>query len=582
MALFKPKWRVWRDDGGNRVKANTPGAKPVTIESDVWYTRYKDAAGKWVKQRLTQPNSDVGVTDKQQAIRREAAIISGVAEEREAGGAWVRQAKRPLAEHVADFRKHLQAKGDTPKHVKQHVGRVERLVDGCGFTYWRDVTPSRVHDWLKLQRDRGTFQAATSNNYIQAVVQFGDWMVRDRRAKDNPLAHIEMVNTVDDETYDRRALTFEEFRVLVSATEKSTAVYRRLTGLDRAALYLLAFYTGFRAGELESIMPESFDLDGHPPTLTVQRAYSKGRRSSKSQQRKRSDDVQPLRADMAEYIRRWLATDPQARTRRPPPKRGNPSARSQAARDKYDRLLLASSWKNRAAKMLRDDMAEARQAWINDADTDAERQRREASDFLCHIDAAGEVLDFHGMRHSYITNLDRAGASPTETQRLARHGSLTMTQRYTHVALFDVLGALDKLPGIPTGDDDTGQQQPQLATGTDGRIARVDTPPPPAADHPRVLSCARQTAADSGRFERQSGKMGKAAATPQETTQAAKPQGFNAAESREARAGFEPAVADLQSAGLATCLPRRNGLKCVLGRVGESGQTVNRNGPLTV
>mgnify|MGYP002623655415 FL=1 len=546
MALFKPKWKVWRDAAGNRVPAKTPGAKAEKIASEFWYTRYRDAAGKWQRQRLTKPGSDDGVTDKRQAIRLEAAIIAAVDEEL-ASGAWVRPSKRPLKEHLADWSKYLAAKGDTAKHVTQQAARVQRLLNGCGFIFWRDVSPAAVHNWLKDQRALGAFQAGTSNGYIGAAVSFCEWLVRDRRAKDNPLKHIELVNTVDDETYDRRAMTFEEFRVLVSATEKSPHVYRRLTGRDRAALYLLAFYTGFRAGELESLTPDSFDLSGDPPSVTVKRAYSKGRRSSKSQQRKRQDDIQPLRADLAEYIGQWLATDPQTRTRRPPPRRGSPTARSQAAHDKYDDKLLASSWKNRAASNLRNDMAEARAAWIDDAKTAEDRTAREQSDFLCHVDDGGEVLDFHGVRHSFCTALDRVGASPTERQKLARHSTYKMTERYTHVALFDVLGALDKLPPVPSGDDD--QQQ----TGTDARPVAIDNPPPLK---PRK-SCASQTPADSSPFQRNLVNQANPRNSAQETTQAAKPQGLNAAGTSEARAGFEPAVADLQSAGLATCLPRR-------------------------
>jgi len=40
-------------------------------------------------------------------------------------------------------------------------------------------------------------------------------------------------------------------------------------------LYHLAAGTGFRANELRSLTPESFDLDANTPTVTVQAAYSR-------------------------------------------------------------------------------------------------------------------------------------------------------------------------------------------------------------------------------------------------------------------------------------------------------------------
>ena len=65
----------------------------------------------------------------------------------------------------------------------------------------------------------------------------------------------------------------------------------------------------------------------------------------------------------------------------------------------------------RTARMLRDDLDEARRRWLQDAKTDAERQQRERSDFLKHIDSDGRVLDFHGTRHTYISDIVAGGAS---------------------------------------------------------------------------------------------------------------------------------------------------------------------------
>ena len=73
-----------------------------------------------------------------------------------------------------------------------------------------------------------------------------------------------------------------------------------MTGPDRAVLYLVAAASGFRAGELQVLTPECFDLDGDPPTVTVKAAYSKRRR----------DDAQPIPTSVAEQLRPWLAAKP--------------------------------------------------------------------------------------------------------------------------------------------------------------------------------------------------------------------------------------------------------------------------------
>lgn len=44
-------------------------------------------------------------------------------------------------------------------------------------------------------------------------------------------------------------------------------------------LYRVASGTGFRANELRSITPESFDLDADPPTITLAAASRKRHRA---------------------------------------------------------------------------------------------------------------------------------------------------------------------------------------------------------------------------------------------------------------------------------------------------------------
>ncbi|MBM4048991.1 MAG: site-specific integrase [Planctomycetes bacterium] len=79
------------------------------------------------------------------------------------------------------------------------------------------------------------------------------------------------------------------------------------------------------------------------------------------------------------------------------------------------------------------------------------------------IDAAGRVFDFHGLRHSFITMVDRAGAHPRTTQRLARHSRSEMTDRYTHVALASTARAAAALPDLSPSASGALQ-----ATGTEG------------------------------------------------------------------------------------------------------------------
>src|SRR5262249_55902504 len=83
----------------------------------------------------------------------------------------------------------------------------------------------------------------------------------------------------------RRALREDLFGNLLEAAAAGPS-FRGVGGPDRVLLYTLAANTGFRASELASLTPRSFDLAADPPTVTVEASYSKHRRQ----------DVQPLRA----------------------------------------------------------------------------------------------------------------------------------------------------------------------------------------------------------------------------------------------------------------------------------------------
>lgn len=62
---------------------------------------------------------------------------------------------------------------------------------------------------------------------------------------------------------------------------------------------------------------------------------------------------------------------------------------------------------------------------------------------------AGEVLDFHGLRHTCGTRLARSGVLPQVAMRIMRHSSMDLTlKHYTHLSLEDKATALARLPEI--------------------------------------------------------------------------------------------------------------------------------------
>lgn len=130
----------------------------------------------------------------------------------------------------------------------------------------------------------------------------------------------------------------------------------------------------------------------------------------------------------------------------------------------------------KTSKMMRADLKAARATWIAEAGDGRERQHRQESDFLTYQNEDGLFADFHANRHTFISNLGRAGVSLVMAQKLARHSTPVLTSNvYTHLGLDDRVAAVESLPGPPTSDKKESHPNGLSATDTDD----VDTLPLP-------------------------------------------------------------------------------------------------------
>jgi hypothetical protein len=117
--------------------------------------------------------------------------------------------------------------------------------------------------------------------------------------------------------------------------------------------------------------------------------------------------------------------------------------------------------------MIRGDLAAARETWLQSCQDERQRDEMAQGDFLAYRDQEGRYIDFHALRHSFITMVGKMGVSPKEHQDLARHSSYALTSRYSHSRFYDLAAAVQSLP-IPTAGP-RQEATPLAATGTDGR-----------------------------------------------------------------------------------------------------------------
>jgi integrase len=365
---------------------------------------------------------------------------------------------RPLSAHFDDYAAHLESLQRDTRHVEGTMRYLRKLADALDWKTLTSIDAHALTAHLSEQAEKRGTGARTFNAAATAWRAFGRWCVRCNRLAANPLAGIGTRNTDGDRRRVRRDVSTDELTRIIDAAIRFPTVTVakrarnakkelctgsvRMAYPERAWAYRIAAGTGFRAGEVASLTPESFDLHGDTPSVIVEAAYSKRKRR----------DVQPIRPDLAAMLREWLAT-------KAPGERVCPLPDGKAG------LLLQA------------DMDTARAAWIAEARTPGERAEREASDYLRHTDAAGRVVDFHGLRVHFISRVVEAGANVKEAMELARHSDPKLTLKtYARVGMHNLARVLD---GMPKADArPTPHAEPMRATGTDAYAVSREVDPP--------------------------------------------------------------------------------------------------------
>ena len=370
---------------------------------------------------------------------------------------------RPLSSHFDDYSAHLESLQRDDRHVGGTMQYLRKLATALEWGTLASIDAHALTTHLSEQAEKRGTGARTFNATTTAWRAFGRWCVRSNRLPTNPLAGIQSRNLEADRRRIRRDITTDELARIIDAAERSPIVTvaksvrnakkelrkvaARMTYPERAWAYRIAAGTGFRAGEVSSLTPESFDLNGVTPSVVVEAAYSKRKRR----------DVQPIRTDLADLLRPWLESKTAGERVCPLPD-------------------------GKAGLLLQADMDTARAAWIAEAHTPQEQAEREASNYLRHADSAGRVVDFHGLRVHYVSRVVEAGANVKEAMELARHSDPKLTLKtYARVGMHNLARVLDGMPKADTRP--MREAQTLRATGTDDHAIRCTNATPQKSPH---------------------------------------------------------------------------------------------------
>ncbi len=353
-----------------------------------WYFEYFDHLGK---KRMKKGFTDKGLTQQlaakleSESRQRSLGLIDVVQEEQ------VVKKQATVTQQLLDYETALKSKVNSAKHVKLTLTRIRKVVKGCEFKTLADLNADEVETFLTELREEDDIGYRTYNHYLQAIDGWCNWMVGRKRLDRNPVLGIPRLNAGLDVRHPRRALTANEFGLLLKSARESDEFVRCYSGEERARIYTLSYMTGLRKGEIASLQPKSFDLDGKTPTVTIEAASSKHRKKG----------VLPLHLELVPFIREWTA-----------------------GLGKNDPLFPKLG---------------SRKTWL--------MVRKDLERIGIAYKTGDGIADFHAAgRHTHIMGLLRNGATVPEARELARHSDVRMTMRYTHITLEDQARAIQSLP----------------------------------------------------------------------------------------------------------------------------------------
>jgi integrase len=297
--------------------------------------------------------------------------------------------KKPLSEHLDAFYAELLAKGNGRRYAGQVAATVKKIFDKCGFRVYGDIDANVVYTTLADLRGEKGIGQRTFNYNLKAVKQFCRWMLKDRRATDNPVAYLDCIQQTEIR-HKRRALTLDEQRRLLAVTAAGPA-HHNLTGYERSLIYTLAIQSGLRANEIRSLTVGAFDFTAN--TVTVPAAYTKNKETA-------CIDLKPeTAAQLKAYFAGRLPT------------------------------TRAFNMPDQPSKMIQKDLEAAGIPY----------------------ETPDGFADFHSLRHTLGSMLAAGGCHPKVAQSIMRHKDIGLTMNiYTHTLTGQEKQAIDSLPDLRT------------------------------------------------------------------------------------------------------------------------------------
>ncbi len=436
-----------------KVIAGRDGKERIAIESGSYVAKFRNHLG--IVQVLPTGCKDesAAIGRLNEFIREDELIRHKIITPTEMSVAI--KSKRSTIEHLAAYLQSMRSAGLSATHIVDTDQKVNRLVAECEFNRLNDIDRERMEQWL-LNQSNCRMAPRTRNGYLQAIRGFLNWCIETSRLTSNPLKKVAKADEKIDRRKLRRAMTETELSELLRvALLRPLAEYGRKTiatvkneskrsnwtylplgletlddcctrarerladnqefiqeleqrGRERMLVYKTLVTTGLRCNELRSITIGQTHLGTDRPFIELLASDEKNREGS----------FIPLRADLADELRQWIADSTEVSNRM--------TVSGMGSQAKQNRSLL--NVPNGLIKILDRDLSTAG---------------------IAKVDDRGRSLDVHALRTTFGTMLSKAGVAPRTAQAAMRHSRIDLTMNvYTDPIALDIVSAVESLPTI--------------------------------------------------------------------------------------------------------------------------------------
>tara|TARA_R110002111_G_scaffold159236_2_gene225928 strand:- start:594 stop:1925 length:1332 start_codon:yes stop_codon:yes gene_type:complete len=292
----------------------------------------------------------------------------------------VQAAGKPLVEYIEEYTSSMKARQLKVETIRKIGPMLRRLCDDCGWHRIADLSGSQYETW----RGKVDLSAKSKNHYLHAASAFVNWLITLQVCERNPFKGIRPARVVGNERRPRRALAVEEVNRLVGCCPCPR----------RRMIYMLAFATAARTGEMEGFRWSDFDLSPTNPTITYRNSNSKTKKPERN----------PIPQWLADALREYKPED--------------------ASPDD----LVFTKWMGRHT--LDEDLKRAGVPKLNEH---------------------GESACLYSLRHAFNQTMQEAGIPFRHAQRFMRHSDPKHTANtYLDSDGLDLRGSIDRMPAIQT------------------------------------------------------------------------------------------------------------------------------------